>query len=375
MSPVGFVMTTPQNVTVGFGDSVTLNCSTATGPNNTFVWLRNRTASELNVTEIESFAISRSSVLTLTNITAPRDGGYYQCVIINEAGYGFDTSTVFVRPYFILHPQSVEITANTEWSLTCDAEGFPFPFIKWQKMNRASQNFEDYMNARGTTLTFSSIVHDDFGMYRCVAINVINGEENIAVSNPALITVSPEGSMAIDPQNETFNYSESARLDCSANGGPNNIFTWFLNDTVIESGSNNITIASTSFTSMLNISSVYAPRHGGTYTCMASNAAGSANISTDVFVSLRFLIRPAPVQLLVTNGDSHTFTCEAESYPVPMYTWRKGDVTVGPTDYRYPFNPVVFGDEGEYKCIATSNSQSIESLFTIYSKESFPLTL
>ena len=48
-------MTTPQNVTVGFGDSVTLNCSTAAGPNNTFVWLRNRTASELNVTtEIDS---------------------------------------------------------------------------------------------------------------------------------------------------------------------------------------------------------------------------------------------------------------------------------------------------------------------------------
>ena len=38
------VSTTPQNVTVDTGDSVTLNCSTDAGPNNTIVWLRNGTA-------------------------------------------------------------------------------------------------------------------------------------------------------------------------------------------------------------------------------------------------------------------------------------------------------------------------------------------
>ena len=58
VSPYGIVTTTPVNVTVSRGDSVTLNCSTDAGPGNNFVWLRNGTtvcdecSNELNLTEI-----------------------------------------------------------------------------------------------------------------------------------------------------------------------------------------------------------------------------------------------------------------------------------------------------------------------------------
>uniref|UniRef100_A0A1X7SK22 Ig-like domain-containing protein n=2 Tax=Amphimedon queenslandica TaxID=400682 RepID=A0A1X7SK22_AMPQE len=92
---------------------------------------------------------------------------------------------------------------------------------------------------------------------------------------------------------------------------------------------------------------------------MASNAAGSTNISTNLFISPRFLIRPQDVRTQIRFNES--LTCEVESYPVPSYSWMKEGNVVGPSDYRYPFYPVEFGDEGEYTCIATSNSLSIDS--------------
>ena len=268
----------------------------------------------------------------------------------------------------------------TNLELTCNAEAFPSPFIKWQKLNVTTNTFEDFMDINGTSLSFSPITHDDFGVYRCVATNVINGEENIAYSDPAIVTVSPEGSIDIDVKNETFDYTGTARLECSANGGPNTTFTWYLNGSAIESGSNNITIEYIfvvivvdgyilyyKYSAILIISSVSAPQHGGAYTCMASNAAGSANVSTNLFVSPRFLIRPQDVRTQI--GFNQSLTCEAESYPVPSYSWTKEGSLVGPSDYRFPFYPVEFGDEGEYTCTATSNSLSIDSSAIFYGKD------
>lgn len=266
-----------------------------------------------------------------------------------------------------------------DWELTCNAEAFPFPFITWQKLNATTNNFEDILEVNGTSLSFDPITHDDFGVYRCVATNVIDGEKNIAYSDPAIVTVSPEGSIDIDVKNETFDYTDTARLECSANGGPNTTFTWYLNGTAIESGSISITITYVfevvtvgdyifyyKYSAILIISSVSAPQHGGTYTCIASNAAGSTNISTNLFVSPRFLIKPQDVRTEI--GFNESLTCEVESYPVPSYSWTKEGSLVSPSDYRYPFYPVEFGDEGEYTCTAVSNSLSLDSSAIFHGK-------
>ena len=307
---------------------------------------------------------AQTQVLVLNNITASTNGGKYYCAVFNDAGYDIVSSTLFIVPEFVVHPQNVALQQLQILRLTCEVEAFPSPSIQWEKMNRVTEIFEPILGENSTVFMINSVNVSDFGMYHCVASNVISGVEYNATSSSALVTISPEGSVIIQPQNMTFDYEDEVNLICTCQGGPNNTFTWLLNGSIISSGTNNYTIISTEFSSILMISRITAPDHGGLYQCIAQNIAGNSSDITYVFISPRFLIHP--VQTLAVNGMINNLTCEAESFPVSQYTWYKHEqdgrtLDVGPDNYLLPFNPIVFDDAGIYQCIATSNSITIYS--------------
>ena len=307
---------------------------------------------------------AQTQVLVLNNITASTNGGKYYCAVFNDAGYDIVSSTLFIVPEFVVHPQNVALQQLQILRLTCEVEAFPSPSIQWEKMNRVTEIFEPILGEHSTVFMINSVSFSDFGMYRCVASNVINGVEYNSTSSEALVTISPEGSVMIQPQNMTFNYEDEVNLICSSEGGPNNMFTWLLNGSAITSGPNSYAVISTEFFSILTINRITAPDHGGLYECIAQNIAGNGSNTTYVFVSPRFLIHP--VQTLAVSGMIINLTCEAESFPVPQYTWHKHEqdgsiLDVGPDDYLLQFNPIVFGDAGIYQCTATSNSITIYS--------------
>ena len=316
-------------------------------------------------------AIAMTPVLALTNITAPTYGGTYSCIVINDAGYGIKSSTLFIVPEFIVHPQNKKLHAGDTLNLECVAEAFPSPSIQWERINIATGIFQVLPGVTSTVFSYT-INYSDFGMYRCVATNVINGVEYNATSSAALVTISPEGSVIISPKNVPFDYNNEVNLLCVCEGGPNNMFTWLFNGSTITSGTNNYTLSSTDDSSMLTISNITVHDHGGLYQCMAQNIAGNGSDTTYTFISPRFIIQP--IQTLAVNGMINNLTCEAESFPVPQYMWRKHEqdgrtLDVGPDDYLLPFNPIVFGDAGIYQCIATSNSITIYSNnATLYGK-------
>ena len=271
---------------------------------------------------------------------------------------------LFVVPKFVVHPQNVELEQMQILRLTCEVEAFPSPSIQWEKMNRMAGMFEAILGENNTVFMINSVTFSDFGMYRCVASNVINDVKYNATSSAALVTISPEGSVMIQSQNMTFNYEDKVNLTCTCEGGPNNTFTWLLNGSVITSGTNSYTVISKEFSSILMINRITAPDHGGLYQCIAQNIAGNGSDTTYVFVSPRFLIHP--VQTLAISGMINNLTCEAESFPVPQYMWYKHEengrtLDVGPDNYLLPFNPIVFGDAGIYQCTATSKSITIYS--------------
>ncbi len=165
-------------------------------------------------------------------------------------------------------------------------------------------------------------------------------------------TVSPGESVAVLPKDEVFDYGDNVTLNCTARGGPNNAFLWLFNDSVAIAGN------------YLTLTTVDAPQ-GGEYTCVASNGAGNGNESTTVFVSPR--ITRSPFSMNTTNGSMVMLMCEAEALPEPQYEWFFSGGTIGdnvlPTmggNY-LTFNPVLFGDEGDYYCRATSNNFTVHS--------------
>ena len=323
----------------------------------------------VSLSDIMNAVLTMNPVFNLTDITAPENGGEYICIAVNDAGVGLSTSELNVLLEFVEQPQSINATVPSSFNLTCLAESFPYPSYQWQMMNRGTLMFEDIDGENRTTLEFDPVDFSDFGLYRCVATNTINGEEYTNTSEASLITISPQGSIMLSPQNMTFDYAMTAILTCTIEGGPNNIFYWYLNDTLIIPDGQSITIVNQTFSSILTILSISAPLHGGTYQCVASNAAGADDVSTYLFVSPRFIQQPVQT-LLTRNNDIEMLTCLAESFPDPQYQWfyiTNGSLVV--EEPVLPFIPVMFGDEGIYQCSVSSNNLTIYSIeATVYGK-------
>ena len=137
------------------------------------------------------------------------------------------------------------------------------------------------------------------------------------------------------------NFSEDVNLTCSARGGPNNVYEWLRNGM-------NTTIRSQPTLSL----SLVDASDGGEYTCVVSNAAGISNASLTLYI--RPYIVTHPQQILATVPESVSFTCKALGFPAPNYRWDKiGDPEFKRFTQNLTFNPVNFGNEGLYQCVAS----------------------
>ena len=138
--------------------------------------------------------------------------------------------------------------------------------------------------------------------------------------------------------------NENVTLTCSASGGIDN-FQWQRNGINLPG----------EMQSTLLLTSVNAS-DGGEYTCVVGNAAGNGNTNFTLYIHPYIVTNPQR-QLLRTVASNATFTCEASAFPVPDYRWDKvGDVgfdNIARFRQNLSFNPIAFGNEGNYVCNAS----------------------
>ena len=205
MSANGSVTIDPDFVIVDNGSNITFTCSARGGPNNAYVWVRSTDldqlfqsgssllmllmTSPLSVSdvlyELSNITLTTGVSFFISSINATQNGGQYSCVVINKAGVDANTTTLYVRPGIIQQPETVFTEANVSVSLTCLADSHPRPQYCWQKLNMTNDQFEFIMNANESTLSFSSVNYEDYGVYRCVG-NAEGIVEN-AISDNAVI--------------------------------------------------------------------------------------------------------------------------------------------------------------------------------------------
>ena len=157
--------------------------------------------------------------------------------------------------------------------------------------------------------------------------------------------MSPGGSVAVSPEMVIADVGGTVTFTCSAQGGPNNTYQWQKNGEDLMDETDTTLIVS-------NITAM----NGGSYTCVVSNAAG--NDSATAVLHVEPIIVTQPTDILTRNETVVNFTCAAESFPAPEYTWEKyseesgsfDTVSSGPV---LEFTPAVFGDEGSYRCVAS----------------------
>ena len=83
--------------------------------------------------EILNATLSVSPVLNLYNTSPSENGGEYICGAVNDAGIGLSFSYINFIPEIVEQPQSVTVEPTDPVSLTCKADGFPYPEYHWQR--------------------------------------------------------------------------------------------------------------------------------------------------------------------------------------------------------------------------------------------------
>ena len=193
VSPLSSVDATPINRTLSINDTATFTCTAQGGPGNMFRWIKgNFTDTDLSAPlDVGEFLYNLSNItsdyfLSFTVSGGAADGGYYTCIVVNEAGYDTDNVTLYVSPVITLNPMDQYAHPGDTVTISCMADSFPPPTYQWQVFNTSTNMYQDIYGETMPNYTIEDIDHDQFGVYRCaVTIPTIN--ERI-YSQPALIT-------------------------------------------------------------------------------------------------------------------------------------------------------------------------------------------
>ena len=162
------------------------------------------------------------------------------------------------------------------------------------------------------------------------------------------LIVSPEGSVMVSVSNNIANIGSSTTFNCSAMGGPQNIYRWMMNGETIGN-------ESTLLINDIDASS------GGSYTCLVSNAAGNDSASTTLYVA-PYIVTPLQEQILRANGSNLNLTCDAYGFPAPHVIWYHSDMTgeVLSNNSMLIIPTVLFGQEGVYRCLARATINGLD---------------
>ena len=309
----------PQNVFigVGLGRNATFSCSAYGGPTETipsleFTWTA-PAGIDVSIQVTEVVDDIATNTLTLVNVTEDFEGNYSCSVAYSD----------------------IQMITYISEIATLSAVS---KFIHFQKFFSLHMQF---------FIDSSSYRH---------CYSIISG-------GPLIITEPP-----IDSVEERGN---SVTFSCTAVGNGTLNITWRLpSGEAVFTGQDTEEIWRVNST--LTVTDISAT-DGGNYSCIAENEAGAVEATASLWIRLyanESLVLPI---LTTTNGTMERLICPIEGFPV-SYGWEKGmersgsdsasgsgssggneqvftRVSIGRV---LEFNPTVFGDEGVYRCVATS---------------------
>ena len=164
----------------------------------------------------------------------------------------------------------------------------------------------------------------------------------------------------------TASRGDNITFTCSAVGSIPLNTTWRLPD-----GGIVYTGQDMSFSSSLTVRDITAD-DGGDYTCIVRS--GAVEMGATATLSVRLYISGEQIGLNTTNGSMESITCMIEGFPV-RYEWEKVEIatvsgsgssigimksyTSVSMERVLEFNPVIFGDEGVYQCVAHSGVEEL----------------
>ncbi|KAM9327448.1 LOW QUALITY PROTEIN: neural cell adhesion molecule 2 [Pholidichthys leucotaenia] len=266
---------------------------------------------------------SRSRLIIYNAIV--EDAGIYRCQATDARGHTEEASVVleiYQRLTFrgVQSPQ--EFRQGEMAEVVCDVISSPAPVVVWYYQDKEITEGHDsrFQVLANTNLQIHRVTKDDEGVYRCEASVEARGEIDF-VDIAVVVNVPPVLSVFQQSFNATADYQESVTFTCLTSGSPDPVVTWHRKGQQLEPSEQYILSRLEGGRSMLTIRNIR-QGDGGTYSCRATNKAGSQERE----LLLKVFVQPHITQLknvTAVEGSAAMISCVAEGEPVPDISWRK----------------------------------------------------
>ncbi|XP_036351171.2 hemicentin-1 [Ochotona princeps] len=349
-------------VAVVVNDPVRLECEARGIPAPSVTWLKDGSPVSSFANGIQVLSGGRIFALASAQVS---DSGKYTCVAVNAAGESQQDIDlrVHVPPNIVGEEQNISVLVSQAVELLCRSDAVPPPTLTWLKDGRPLLRRPGLtVSENGSVLKLADAQAPDAGRYTCEAANVAGKTEknyNVNVWVPPNIYGSKELAQL------TVIEGNLASLLCESSGIPPANIVWKKNGSpVLPDSLGRVRILSGG--RQLQIS-VAEKSDAGLYTCVASNAAGTAKED----YTLQVYIRPAivgsgshPTEIVVTRGKGISLECAVQGFPPPMVTWMKDgrpltkgrDVEVLDEGRTLQLKDAHVSDTGRYVCVATNEA-------------------
>ncbi|XP_070568569.1 protein sax-3-like [Ptychodera flava] len=218
-------------------------------------------------------------------------------------------------PEILEEPESVTLMVGGIIELKCAAVYEDSLKYSWRKMDGEIPDARNQIdsNEDGSILRILDAEDTDSGTYICKVSNRDGGV--VEVSSKVEVQMPP--TLSRRPQDARITTGSTARLQCEAHGYPKPTIRWLKDNEMISNP------RITARDSMLTIMNAQIS-DSGIYLCIASNPAGSVNVSAvlEVHEMPRFL--ETPEDITAAEGGEAEFVCRVDGIPMPTVTWTKG---------------------------------------------------
>ncbi|KAI6654056.1 Down syndrome cell adhesion molecule [Oopsacas minuta] len=294
-----YFLQTPLDQTVEAGIQVTFTCSVSGSPDPILSWLD---GSDSIVETNGKFTVSMDSntiTLTITDVTLT-EAGTYTCLADN----GLEASrtallSIINAPQVTIIPAIQKAILGQQFILTCEVTySVPYPSFQWYNNSLIITTDDRVKRFANGSLVFSNVMLSDEGEYLCIAINTEGTGD--AKANVEII-VTPTFSSTQTQHHVAL--GSDITLPCSSAGVPSPVTSWLLPDNTAAPNDGHFSW-SLAVNGSLTIRDVLGSDHGS-YTCVAMNEAGVANLQ--IFLTVQ-VAPDEPYNLTVVIEDASNVT-------------------------------------------------------------------
>uniref|UniRef100_H0VN85 Hemicentin 2 n=1 Tax=Cavia porcellus TaxID=10141 RepID=H0VN85_CAVPO len=315
------------------------------------------------------YRVSSSGALEIGQVL-PIHAGRYTCTARNVAGVAHKhvVLTVQASPVVKPLPSVVQVVAEEEVLLPCEASGIPRPTVTWQKEGFSVPSGKTHQVLPSGQLRLTRAHPEDAGNYFCMAQNSAGsamGRTRLVVQVPPVIESSLPDLSATE--------GSHALLPCVARGSPEPDIHW-------EKDGQPVSVSGAQGKYSLQPSGELLVKNSegqdaGTYTCTAENVVGRARRRVHLTILALPIFTTLPGDRSLRLGDRLWLRCVARGSPTPSLSWTVNDLPVtegvseqdgGSTLQRAA---VTRKDSGTYVCWAENRVGRVQAVSFVHVKE------